>query len=429
MTQPRPAPPEAAPAWEDLLFGGDRPGYFGPYGGAFVPEILRTTLDELAEAFESARRDPAFWAAFVDTLGSYSCRPTPLTFLDRLSAEVGGGRRLYLKREDLNHTGAHKLNNVIGQGMLVQRMGKTRVIAETGAGQHGVATATMAARFGFDCTIYMGAVDVERQRPNVFWMEQLGARVVSVEDGSATLKDAINESLRDWAFSMDDTHYVLGTACGPHPFPQMVAWLQRIIGQEARVQILERERRLPDRVYACVGGGSNATGIFLGFLGDEEVELVGVEAGGRGLESGEHAARLAGTDGSPGVAQGYKTYFLQDAEGQRRHTHSVSAGLDYIGVSPILAHLHETGRVRFEAASDDEVIEALRRLMHAEGIIGALESTHAVAGALREAGDVPEDGVVLINLSGRGDKDIFTIGDALGDERWRQFLKDKAARL
>ena len=429
MTQPRPGPPEPPPAWEELLFGGDRPGYFGPYGGAFVPEILRTTLDELAEAFESARRDPEFWAAFVDTLGSYSCRPTPLTLLERLSAEVGGGRRLYLKREDLNHTGAHKLNNVIGQGMLVQRMGKTRVIAETGAGQHGVATATMAARFGFDCTIYMGAVDVERQRPNVFWMEQLGARVVSVEDGSATLKDAINESLRDWAFSMADTHYVLGTACGPHPFPQMVAWLQRIIGQESRVQILEREGRLPDRVYACVGGGSNASGMFLGFLGDEEVELVGVEAGGRGLESGEHAARLAGTDGSPGVAQGYKTYFLQDEEGQMRHTHSVSAGLDYIGVSPILARLHETGRVRFEAASDDEVIEALRRLMHSEGIIGALESTHAVAGALRESADVPEGGVVLINLSGRGDKDIFTIGDALGDERWRQFLKDKAARL
>ena len=429
MTQPRPGPLEPTPAWEDLLFGGDRPGYFGPYGGAFVPEILRTTLDELAEAFDSARRDPEFWAAFVDLLGSYSCRPTPLTFLERLSAEVGGGRRLYLKREDLNHTGAHKLNNVIGQGMLVQRMGKTRVIAETGAGQHGVATATMAARFGFDCTIYMGAVDVERQRPNVFWMEQLGARVVSVEDGSATLKDAINESLRDWAFSMADTHYVLGTACGPHPFPQMVAWLQRIIGQESRAQILEREGRLPDRVYACVGGGSNASGMFLGFLGDEEVELVGVEAGGRGLESGEHASRLAGTDGSPGVAQGYKTYFLQDEEGQMRHTHSVSAGLDYIGVSPILARLHETGRVRFEAACDDEVIEALRRLMHCEGIIGALESTHAVAGALRETADVPEGGVVLINLSGRGDKDIFTIGDALGDERWRQFLKDKAARL
>jgi tryptophan synthase beta chain len=253
--------------------------------------------------------------------------------------------------------------------------------------------------------------------------------VVSVTDGSATLKDAINECLRDWAFSMEDTHYVLGTACGPHPFPTMVAWLQRVIGEEARAQFLEREGRLPDRVYACVGGGSNATGTFLGFLGDVDVELVGVEAGGHGIASGEHAARLAGGAGSPGVAQGYKTYFLQDGEGQMRHTHSVSAGLDYIGVSPILAHLHETGRVRFESATDDEVIAALKRLMRAEGIIGALESTHAVAGLLREVQDLPEDGIVLVNLSGRGDKDIFTIGDALGDERWNQFLKDKASRL
>jgi tryptophan synthase beta chain len=429
MTQPREVSSAPTSAWEELLFGDPRPGYFGPYGGAFVPEILRTTLDELAAAFDDARRDPAFWRQYVDILSSYSCRPTPLTYLQRLSAEIGGDRRLYLKREDLNHTGAHKLNNVIGQGLLVQRMGKTRVIAETGAGQHGVATATMAARFGLECTIYMGAVDVERQRPNVFWMEQLGAKVVSVEDGSATLKDAINESLRDWAFSMADTHYVLGTACGPHPFPQMVAWLQRIIGEEARLQILEREQRLPDRVYACVGGGSNASGMFLGFLGDSDVELVGVEAGGQGLDSGKHATRLAGRDGSPGVAQGYKTYFLQDDEGQMRHTHSVSAGLDYIGVSPILAHLHESGRVRFDAATDDEVIAALKRLMTGEGIIGALESTHAVAAALREARDVPEGGLVLIGLSGRGDKDIFTIGDALGDERWRQFLKDKAAKL
>ena len=416
-------------AWEELLFGGPRPGYFGDYGGAFVPEILRTTLDELAAAFDAARRDPAFWRTFVDLMSTYSCRPTPITLLERLSAEIGGGRRVYLKREDLNHTGAHKLNNVMGQGLLVQRMGKRRVIAETGAGQHGVATATMAARFGFECTIYMGAVDVERQRPNVFWMEQLGATVVSVEDGSATLKDAINEAFRDWAFSMADTHYVLGTACGPHPFPQMVAWLQRLIGQESRTQILAREQRLPDRVYACVGGGSNASGMFLGFLGDADVELVGIEAGGHGLESGEHAARLAGRDGSPGVAQGYKTYFLQDDEGQMLHTHSVSAGLDYIGVSPILAHLHETGRIRFDSATDTEVIAALKRLMRAEGIIGALESTHAVAGALREADQLPENGIALVSLSGRGDKDIFTIGDALGDEGWQRFLKTKAARL
>lgn len=419
----------SAPAWEQLLFGGDRPGYFGAFGGSFLPEILRTTLDELTAAFDDARQDPDFWQAYVETLRTYSCRPTPITLLENLSEEIGGGRKLYLKREDLNQTGAHKLNNVMGQGLLVQRMGKKRVIAETGAGQHGVATATMAARLGLECTIYMGAVDVERQRPNVFWMEQMGATVVPVTDGSATLKDAINEAFRDWADSMENTHYVLGTACGPHPFPTMVAWMQRVIGEEARQQMLEREGRLPDRIYACVGGGSNATGMFLGFLGDEQVELIGVEAGGHGIESGQHASRLAGGDGSPGVAQGYKTYFLQDDEGQMRHTHSVSAGLDYVGVSPILAHLHETGRVRFESATDTEVIESLRRLMRSEGIIGALESTHAVAGVLREAATAPEGSILLVNLSGRGDKDIFTIGDALGDERWVEFLKQKAAHL
>ena len=303
----------------------ERTGYFGAYGGAFTPEILRSTLDELIAAFEEARRDPSFWEEFLAVMQSYSCRPTPITPLKNLSDTLGGPR-IYMKREDLNQTGSHKINNVMGQGLLVARMGKKRVIAETGAGQHGVATATMAARLGLECTIYMGAVDVERQRPNVFWMEQLGAEVVSVEDGSATLKDAINQCLRDWAFSMDDTHYVLGTACGPHPFPQMVASFQQIIGQECREQMLADTGRLPDRVYCCVGGGSNATGTFLGFLDDAEVELVGIEAGGEGLDSGRHAARLAGSDGSPGVAQGYKTYFLQDEEGQMRHTHSVAAG-------------------------------------------------------------------------------------------------------
>jgi tryptophan synthase beta chain len=287
----------------------------------------------------------------------------------------------------------------------------------------------MAARFGLECTIYMGAVDVERQRPNVFWMEQLGAKVVAVTDGSATLKDAINESMRDWAYSMADTHYVLGTACGPHPFPQIVAYFQRIIGEESRAQMLQAPGRLPDRVYACVGGGSNATGIFLGFLDDAEVELVGIEAGGRGIASGEHAARIADNVGTPGVAQGYKTYFFQNAEGQMRHTHSVSAGLDYIGVSPILAHLADIGRVRVAAATDVEVIDALKRMMKAEGIIGALESTHALAGALREVGAMSADQIVLISLSGRGDKDIFTIADALEDENWNRFLRDKVAVL
>ena len=413
---------------QSKLFDFEREGYYGSFGGAFVPEILRATLDELVAAFKEAQSDSSFWEEFIQIMQTYSCRPTPLTFLENLSAELGGGR-VYLKREDLNHTGAHKANNVMGQGLLVRRMGKKRVIAETGAGQHGVATATMAARFGLDCTIYMGAVDVERQRPNVFWMEQMGATEVAVEDGSATLKDAINECLRDWAFSMEDTHYVLGTACGPHPFPQMVAYFQQIIGRESREQMLAQAGKLPERVYACVGGGSNATGIFQGFLDDEEVELVGIEAGGEGLESGKHASRLAGRVGSPGVAQGYKTFFFQDEEGQMNHTHSVAAGLDYIGVSPILAHLHEIGRVRIEAATDEEVINALKRLMRAEGIIGALESVHAVAGALREIPDMSSDQIALINLSGRGDKDIFTIAEALGDATWGSFLKEKAAHL
>ena len=412
----------------DSIFNHEREGYYGEYGGAFIPEILRSTLDELIEVLASARRDPSFWDEFLQVMRTYSCRPTPITHLENLSREVGGAQ-IYLKREDLNHTGAHKANNVMGQGLLVRRMGKGRVIAETGAGQHGVATATMAARLGLQCSIYMGAVDVERQRPNVFWMEQLGAEVVSVTDGSATLKDAINESLRDWANSMADTHYVLGTACGPHPFPQIVAYFQRIIGEESREQMLTSPGRLPDKVYACVGGGSNATGMFLGFLDDSEVELVGVEAGGLGLASGEHAARLAGNVGSPGVAQGYKTYFFQDPEGQMQHTHSVSAGLDYIGVSPILAHLSDIGRVRVEAATDVEVLDALKRLMRTEGIIGALESTHALVAALRESSEMAADKIVLINLSGRGDKDIFTIADALEDEKWKRFLKDKVAKL
>ncbi len=386
-----------------------------------MPEILRHTLEDLAEAFALARRDAQFWQRFVDEAKAYSGRPTPVTPLANLSAQLGGAQ-LLLKREDLNHTGAHKINNVLGQGLLVQRMGKRRVIAETGAGQHGVATATMAARLGLQCRVYMGALDVERQRPNVFWMEQLGAEVVAVESGSASLKDAINECLRDWADSMDDTHYVMGTVCGPHPFPQMVAYFQQVVGQESRQQVQALIGRRPDRIYACVGGGSNATGMFVPFLDDPEVELVGVEAGGRGLASGAHAARIAGGHGRPGVAQGYRTLFLQDEEGQMLPTHSVSAGLDYIGVSPILAWLHEIGRVRFEAATDDEVIAALRRLMRSEGIIGALESLHAVAAAIRAAGDRPQSEVILINLSGRGDKDIFTIADALGDDQWRSFL-------
>lgn len=400
-------------------------GYYGSFGGMFLPEILIQTFEELVQAFDEAKRDPSFWNEYVDLMSTYSCRPTPITFAENLTRHFGGAQ-IYVKREDLNHTGAHKANNVIGQGLLVKRMGKRRVIAETGAGQHGVATATMAAKFGFDCTIYMGEVDVLRQRPNVFWMERLGAKVVPVKDGQRTLKDAINEAFRDWVTNMDTTHYVLGTACGPHPFPEMVTYFQSIIGKEARRQMLERIGRLPERVYACVGGGSNAMGIFSGFLEDPKVELVGVEAGGRGLASGQHAVRLTGSDASVGVAQGYRTFFLQNDEGQMRETHSVAAGLDYIGVSPILAHLQQTKRVRFESATDEEVTSALALTVRKEGLIPALESSHAFAQAFKEAGSMSAEETILINQSGRGDKDIFTVADAFNDPEWKTFILQKA---
>ncbi|APG25326.1 MAG: tryptophan synthase subunit beta [Syntrophotalea acetylenica] len=402
----------------------DKRGYFSGFGGCFIPEILNETFVELVKAYEAARADSAFWQEYLDVMSNYSCRPTPLTFAGNLTRHFGGAR-IYIKREDLNHTGAHKANNVMGQGLLVKRMGKTRVIAETGAGQHGVATATMAARMGFECTIYMGEEDVERQRPNVFWMERLGATVVPVTDGSRTLKDAINEAFRDWVSNMDTTHYVLGTACGPHPFPEMVAWFQSIIGTEARQQILKHEGRLPKRVYACVGGGSNAMGLFSGFM-DDPVELVGVEAGGKGLDSGRHAARLSSRDASVGVAQGYKTYFLQDGDGQMKDTHSISAGLDYVGVSPILAHLQAIGRARFEAATDAEVLDAVTLTMRKEGLIPALESSHAFAQAFKEAPTLSKDDIIIINQSGRGDKDIFTVADAFDDPAWKEFIKHKA---
>lgn len=403
-----------------------RDGYYGEFGGAFTPEVLHETFAELRTAFDDARSDPAFWESYVALMSTYAGRSTPVTYCDNLTRTFGGAR-IYVKREDLNHTGAHKANNVMGQGLLVKRMGKRRVIAETGAGQHGVATATMAARFGLACTIYMGEEDVARQHPNVFWMRQLGAEVVSVTEGTRTLKDAINACLRDWAESMDDTHYVMGTVCGPHPFPEMVTYFQSIIGQEARAQMLDATGELPRRVYACVGGGSNASGIFTGFLDDPSVELVGVEAGGKGIDSGMHAARLAGGGGRPGVAQGYKTVFLQNEEGLMRDTYSVAAGLDYIGVSPMLADLHQRGRVRFESATDTEVVEALRLTMRSEGIIPALESSHAFAGAFREVSGLSSSDAVLINQSGRGDKDIFTIADALDDQGWKDFIQRKSA--
>jgi tryptophan synthase beta chain len=399
-------------------------GYYGDFGGAFLPEILISTIEELKNIFYECREDKAFWNEYKELMSTYSCRPTPLTFASNLTDHFGGAG-IYIKREDLNHTGAHKANNVMGQGLLVKRMKKKRVIAETGAGQHGVATATMAAKFGFDCTIYMGEIDVERQRPNVFWMERLGAEVVPVKEGSKTLKDAINEAMRDWVTNMDTTHYVLGTACGPHPFPEMVTYFQSIIGIEAKEQILKAEGRLPKKVFACVGGGPNAMGIFSGFLNDP-VELVGIEAGGKGLDTGEHASRLCTNDASIGVAQGYKTYFLPNFEGQMKHTHSVAAGLDYVGVSPILSYLKEKGRVRFGAETDSSVIEALSLTIKKEGLIPALESSHAFAGAFREVPSMSKDDVIIINQSGRGDKDIFTVADAFKDPEWEQFIINKA---
>jgi len=401
-------------------------GYYGQWGGAYIPEVLYETFRELNQAFEEARADQAFWQEFLALMQTYSCRPTPLTHAENLSQHFGGGQ-IFIKREDLNHTGAHKANNVMGQGLLVKRMGKKRVIAETGAGQHGVATATMAAKFGLECTIYMGEEDVMRQRPNVFWMEKLGATVVPVRSGSRTLKDAINETFRDWVTRMDDTHYVMGTVCGPHPFPEMVAWFQSIIGIEAREQIMAQFGALPSRVFACVGGGSNAMGIFQGFLDDADVKLIGVEAGGDGLDTGRHASRLAGSDASAGMAQGYCTMFLQDSDGQMLHTHSVAAGLDYVGVSPILTDLWEKGRVRFDAATDKEVLAALDLVMKQEGLIPALESSHAFVQAFKEAPELDKNQALIINMSGRGDKDIFTVAHAYDDPSWKEFICKKGA--
>jgi tryptophan synthase beta chain len=413
------------------LFTFNRSGYYGEeLGGASSGEDLRAALEELTEAFYHAKDDPVFWSKLKNELSSYSCRPTPVTHLPNLSSRYMV--QFYLKREDLNHTGAHKINNVMAQGLLTKRMKKKRVIAETGAGQHGVAVATMAARLGLECKIYMGIVDIERQRPNVFWMEQLGAKVHPVKAGTGTLKDAINACLRDWSEHADTTHYVLGTACGPHPFPQMVATFQSIIGDEARQQMRQMIGKLPTRVYACAGGGSNALGMFLAFLNDyRAVELVSVEAAGKGLDTGQHAARLAGFRGSVGTAQGYTSYFLQNEDGQMKATQSVAAGLDYIGVSPILAYLYERGRVRVASATDKEVIDAFQITAREEGILPALESAHAIAAAIREAPELSSDDVILINLSGRGDKDIFNIADNVQDEsgdKWREFIQAKAAQ-
>ncbi len=381
----------------------DARGHFGPYGGMFVPETLMTALQQLEAEYAEARRDPAFREELRDLLANFVGRPTPLYFAERLTERLGGAK-IYLKREDLLHTGAHKINNAIGQILLARRMGKTRVIAETGAGQHGVATATVAARFGFECVIYMGAVDMERQALNVARMRFLGAQVVPVTAGQATLKEAVNEAMRDWVTNVRSTHYILGTAYGAHPYPMMVRDFHRVIGDEARRQILQREERLPDLLTACVGGGSNAIGLFYAFLNDENVRMVGVEAGGRGISRGEHAARFQG--GRLGVLQGARTWLLADEDGQVEGTHSVSAGLDYAAVGPEHCWLRDLGRAEYDFATDDEALDAFRTLAEVEGIIPALESSHAIAHVIKVAPAMRPDQIIIANLSGRGDKDV-----------------------
>ena len=388
----------------------DAQGHFGPYGGKFVPETLFSALEELEGEYKNARKDPEFRRELASLLADFCGRATPLYFAERLTQHLGGAK-IYLKREDLLHTGAHKINNAVGQAILCKRMGKKRVIAETGAGQHGVATATVAARFGFECVVYMGAVDMKRQALNVARMEFLGAKVVPVTAGQATLKEAVNEAMRDWVTNVRSTHYILGTAYGAHPYPMMVRDFHRVIGDEARRQILQREERLPDLLIACVGGGSNAIGLFYPFLKDEKVKMTGVEAGGDGIIKGRHAARFQG--GRLGVLQGAKTWLLADEDGQIESTHSVSAGLDYAAVGPEHCHLRDIGRVQYEYATDEEALAAFRTLAEVEGIIPALESAHAVAEAIKVAPRMRSDEIIIINLSGRGDKDVAQAAEML----------------
>ena len=391
----------------------DAEGRFGAFGGRFVPETLMPLVHDLDAAWKAAKADPGFQVELDDFLTHYVGRESPLYFAERLTQHFGGAK-IYLKREDLNHTGAHKINNCMGQILLARRMGKTRIIAETGAGQHGVATATVCARYGLPCVVYMGAVDVERQMPNVFRMNLLGAEVRPVTSGAATLKDAMNEALRDWVTNVHDTYYLIGTAAGPHPYPEMVRDLQAVIGKEARRQILEREGRLPDAVVACVGGGSNAIGLFHPFLADEGVKIIGVEASGHGMESGQHAAAING--GRPGVLHGNRTYLLQDDDGQIQEAHSISAGLDYPGIGPEHSWLHDVGRAQYLTCTDTEALAAFQLCAELEGIIPALESSHALARLDQVVSQVPKDGIVVLCLSGRGDKDVATVAKALGRE-------------
>jgi tryptophan synthase beta chain len=387
----------------------DERGYYGDFGGRFVPETLMPALDELSAAYDEAMRDPDFQRRLMELHATYTGRPTPVTYARRLSEQLGGAQ-IYLKREDLAHTGAHKINNALGQALLAQRMGKRRVVAETGAGQHGVASATVSALLGLECHVYMGSVDIARQEPNVFRMKLLGAEVIPVESGSKTLKDAINEAIRDWVTNVRTTFYLLGSALGPHPYPMMVRDFQSVIGMEAREQIQQQAGRLPDMCVACVGGGSNAIGLFHAFRDDEDVELIGVEAGGHGVDSGEHAARFADPNiGRPGVLHGTRSFVMQNPDGQIVNTHSVSAGLDYASVGPEHAYLRQTERAYYTLATDEEALAAVQTLSQTEGIIPALESAHAVAEAVKRAPTLPKDAIILVNLSGRGDKDLNTI--------------------
>ena len=384
----------------------DERGHFGIYGGRFVAETLMAPLDELDQAYRKYMQDPAFQAELDEDLAKFVGRPSPLYYAERWSKKIGGAR-IYLKREDLNHTGAHKINNTVGQVLLAKRMGKTRIIAETGAGQHGVAAATVAARMGMECVVYMGAEDIERQAINVYRMRMLGAKVVSVESGSKTLKDALNEAMRDWVTNVDNTFYIIGTVAGPHPYPAMVRDFQTIIGREARQQIMAQEGRLPDALVACVGGGSNAIGLFYPFLDDSDVAMYGVEGGGDGVETGRHAAPLCA--GSPGVLHGNRTYLMEDSDGQIIETHSISAGLDYPGVGPEHAWLKDSGRVSYVAVTDSEALDAFHKLTRTEGIMPALESSHALAYTEKLAADMDSEQIIIVNLSGRGDKDVHTI--------------------
>lgn len=396
-------------------------GHFGKYGGRYVPEMLIPALEELEKAYLEAKKDKKFLEEFNCYLKTYAGRPTPLTFAENLTKKLRGAR-IYFKNEGLNHTGAHKITHCIGQALVAKRMGKKRLIAETGAGQHGLATATVAAKFGFSCTVYMGEVDIKRQRPNVFLMEQLGAEVVPVKFGNRTLKDAVNAALKDYIENVKTTHYLLGSVVGPHPYPTINRDFQSVVGKEVKRQIKEAEGKLPNYIVACVGGGSNAIGIFAAFLKNKQVNLIGVEAGGKGENIGQHARRFKG--GSVGIVEGYKSYFLQDSDGQIQKTHSIAAGLDYPGIGPELAQLKEQGRVKFTSVTDKETLKAFKLLAQTEGIVPALESAHAVAEAIKLAPNLSKDQIVIVNLSGRGDKDLFIVAKEFKDKNFFQFLKD-----